>query len=162
MFRSVCVRSLCQLRLARPTASTHVFASTPRLHFSTTIQEEGTTHPDFAPKTKTPPEDALQATMESLKQDITENRLVLFMKGVPRAPRCGFSMKVVQILNTYGVKYVTYDVLADPYVHNGIKKISNWPTIPQLYIDGEFIGGCDIITEMHDSGELRSALEAAK
>ena len=83
---------------------------------------------------------------------------VLFMKGNPAAPQCGFSAQVVQVLNRLLPEYRTFDVLSDPEVREGVKDFSDWPTIPQLYIGGEFMGGCDIVKEMYDSGELHDAL----
>ncbi len=85
--------------------------------------------------------------------------VVLFMKGVPQAPQCGFSMQVVQILNQIGAPYMAVNVLADGDVREGIKAFSNWPTIPQLYVKGEFIGGCDIAREMYESGELTALFD---
>ncbi len=84
--------------------------------------------------------------------------VLLFMKGTPMFPQCGFSARVVQILKASGVPYKTVNVLEDPAVRDGIKSFSNWPTIPQLYVKGEFVGGCDIITEMYQSGELETLL----
>ncbi|HZL58262.1 MAG TPA: Grx4 family monothiol glutaredoxin [Stellaceae bacterium] len=95
---------------------------------------------------------------DRIKQDITDNSVVLFMKGTPVFPQCGFSAAVVQILTQLGVKFKGIDVLSDPSVRQGIKEYSNWPTIPQLYVKGEFVGGCDIIREMHDNGELKTLL----
>jgi monothiol glutaredoxin len=95
---------------------------------------------------------------ERIKQEITDNPVVLFMKGTPVFPQCGFSAQVVQILTHLGVKFKGVDVLTDPSLRDGIKKFSDWPTIPQLYIKGEFVGGCDIVREMHQSGELEALL----
>jgi monothiol glutaredoxin len=92
---------------------------------------------------------------ERIKHDITDNPVLLFMKGTPVFPQCGFSAAVVQILTTMGVKFKGVDVLADPEIREGIKAFSQWPTIPQLYVKGEFVGGCDIIREMYESGELQ-------
>ncbi|XP_044747841.1 glutaredoxin-related protein 5, mitochondrial [Coccinella septempunctata] len=94
-----------------------------------------------------------------IKDLVTKSKVVLFMKGVPEQPRCGFSNAVVQILRMHGVKYEAHDVLQDDSLRQGIKEFSNWPTIPQLYINGEFIGGCDILLNMHQSGELIETLE---
>jgi monothiol glutaredoxin len=94
-----------------------------------------------------------------IKQDITDNQVVLFMKGTPVFPQCGFSAAVVQILTTLGVKFKGIDVLTDPSVRQGIKDFSSWPTVPQLYVKGEFVGGCDIIREMHESNELETLLK---
>lgn len=85
---------------------------------------------------------------------IKNHRVMLFMKGNKTFPSCGFSARVVQILKHHGVEFETFNVLADPSIRDGIKEYSDWPTIPQLYVDGEFIGGCDIVTDMHNSGEL--------
>jgi monothiol glutaredoxin len=93
---------------------------------------------------------------ERIKQDITENPVLLYMKGTPVFPQCGFSAAVVQILTDLGVKFKSCDVLKDPELRQGIKEFSNWPTVPQLYVKGEFIGGCDIIREMHANNELES------
>jgi len=93
-----------------------------------------------------------------IKQDIADNSVVLFMKGTPVFPQCGFSARVVQILTQLGVKFKGVDVLADPAIRQGVKEFSNWPTIPQLYVKGEFVGGCDIVSEMYENGELKNVL----
>jgi monothiol glutaredoxin len=92
---------------------------------------------------------------DRIKQDVTSSPVVLFMKGTPVFPQCGFSAAVVQILSHLGVKFKGVDVLTDPEIRQGIKEFSSWPTIPQLYVKGEFIGGCDIVREMFESGELQ-------
>ncbi len=94
-----------------------------------------------------------------IKGELESNDVVLFMKGTPQAPQCGFSMQVVQILNHLGVPYKAINVLADGAIREGIKAFSNWPTIPQLYVKNEFIGGCDIAREMFQSGELVALLD---
>ena len=86
---------------------------------------------------------------------ITENRVVLFMKGTADFPQCGFSMRAVQVVNALGLPFTAVNVLEDPEVRQGIKDFSNWPTIPQLYIDGNFVGGSDIVMQMFNSGELQ-------
>jgi monothiol glutaredoxin len=96
---------------------------------------------------------------ERIRQEITDTPVVLYMKGSPVFPQCGFSAAVVQILGHLGVKFKGVDVLADPQIRQGIKEFSSWPTIPQLYVQGEFIGGCDIIREMYETGELQQVLE---
>ena len=96
---------------------------------------------------------------EKIKKTIEENKVVLYMKGNKSMPQCGFSSKVAGVLNYIGVEYEDINVLADEVVRQGIKDFSDWPTIPQLYVEGEFIGGCDIITEMALSGELDSLFE---
>ena len=99
-------------------------------------------------------------TQETIKQQVTSNPVVLYMKGTPEFPQCGFSANAVKILSLCGVNNpYTVDVLTNPEIRQGIKEYSNWPTIPQLYINGEFIGGSDIITEMNQSGELSKLLQ---
>lgn len=91
---------------------------------------------------------------------VTNNPVVLFMKGTPQFPQCGFSSRAVQILKACGVEnLVTVDVLADPDVRQGVKDYANWPTVPQLYIGGEFMGGSDIMTEMYEAGDLQKCLD---
>ena len=98
-------------------------------------------------------------TFERIDADIKATPVVLFMKGTPVFPQCGFSARVVQILSHLGVPFKGVNVLEDMEVREGIKEFSNWPTIPQLYVQGEFVGGCDIITEMFQSGELSGLLK---
>ena len=98
-------------------------------------------------------------THDRIRQQVTDNPVVLFMKGTPVFPQCGFSATVVQILSHVGVKFKGIDVLADSSVREGIKEYSSWPTIPQLYVKGEFIGGCDIVREMFETGELQQMFE---
>ena len=94
-----------------------------------------------------------------IQQDITEHPVMLYMMGTPESPQCGFSSKVTEILNGHGITFGSKDVLADENLREGIKEFSNWPTVPQLYINGKFVGGCDIITELAGSGELKKLLE---
>ena len=95
--------------------------------------------------------------LELIKKQVTDNPVVLYMKGTPQFPQCGFSANAVRILNAVGIKeFFSVDVLANPDIRQGIKDYANWPTIPQLYINGEFIGGSDIMTEMYQSGELQT------
>ncbi len=97
---------------------------------------------------------------ERIKQDISSNDVVLYMKGSPVFPQCGFSATVVQILTVLEIKFKGIDVLTDPSLRDGIKQFSEWPTIPQLYVKGEFVGGCDIVREMHEAGELADLLRS--
>ena len=94
-----------------------------------------------------------------IEREIAENPVMLYMKGTAMFPQCGFSARVVQILTHLGVKFGTANVLEDDGLREGIKQFSNWPTVPQLYVKGEFVGGCDIITEMFQAGELETLLE---
>lgn len=95
---------------------------------------------------------------EKIKAMVNEHNVVLFMKGTPDFPQCGFSGRVVHILNKNNVNFVGVNVLEDPELRQGIKDFANWPTIPQLYIKGEFIGGCDIVSELSEKGELQALL----
>ncbi len=96
---------------------------------------------------------------DRIQAEVSSNPVVLFMKGTPTFPQCGFSSRAVQILQACGVEaFHSIDVLADPEIRQGIKAFSNWPTIPQLYVNGEFVGGSDIMTEMYQSGELHKVL----
>jgi monothiol glutaredoxin len=96
---------------------------------------------------------------DKIKDIINKNDVVLFMKGTPEMPQCGFSMTVSNILKELKVKFNGVNVLADPEIRQGIKDFSNWPTVPQLYVKGEFIGGCDIAKEMYEKGELQKLLK---
>jgi len=104
----------------------------------------------------------MSSVQEFLSQTVTDNPVVLFMKGTAQFPQCGFSGRAIQVLKSCGLKQlITVNVLEDDGVRQGIKEFSNWPTIPQLYVKGEFIGGSDILTEMHESGELKKLLDDA-
>lgn len=96
-----------------------------------------------------------------IKQQVTENPVILYMKGTPQFPQCGFSMRTSQALQACGAEFAYVNVLEEPEIREGIKQFGNWPTIPQLYINGELVGGCDIVLEMYQSGELQKAIEAA-
>ena len=97
---------------------------------------------------------------DAIEAAITENPVILFMKGTPEAPACGFSARTVAILKALDTKFAAVDVLPDPRIRQELSGLSNWPTIPQLFIDGELVGGCDIVSEMFESGELAQALGA--
>jgi monothiol glutaredoxin len=100
-----------------------------------------------------------QTVAERIKRDLADNDVVLYMKGTPVFPQCGFSAAVVQVLSHLGVKFKGIDILVDPALRQGIKEFTNWPTIPQLYVKGEFVGGCDIVREMYEAGELQDLLK---
>ena len=95
---------------------------------------------------------------EAIQSAISENPVILFMKGTPDQPMCGFSARTVAILQSVGTPFAAVNILPDPRIRQELSALSNWPTIPQLFIDGEFVGGCDIVTEMYESGELQTAL----
>ncbi len=104
--------------------------------------------------------DAIVDIQEIIKQQVGSHAVVLYMKGTPQFPQCGFSANAVRILNALGVKdFFSVDVLRDPAMREGVKSYSNWPTIPQLYVNGQFIGGSDIMTEMYQGGELQELLK---
>ena len=99
------------------------------------------------------------ATFAQIRREIEDNSVVLFMKGTPVFPQCGFSAAVIHALSQIGVKFKGIDVLVDPSLRDGVKQFSQWPTVPQLYVKGEFVGGCDIVREMYESGELKTMLD---
>jgi len=103
----------------------------------------------------------MEDIIKKIESHVSNNKVILFMKGTKEMPQCGFSAKVVQILNSHGVDFETVDVLADPEIRQGIKEYSQWPTLPQLFVDGKFIGGCDICVEMEETGELGPILKDA-
>ena len=98
---------------------------------------------------------------EKIEQDVKGNKIMLYMKGTPEAPMCGFSARTVDILKQYKIPFKAFNIFDDESIRQGIKEYADWPTIPQLYINGEFIGGCDIVTEMHENGELKKLIGAA-
>jgi monothiol glutaredoxin len=102
----------------------------------------------------------MQDTQQRIKDQVTGHSVVLYMKGTPQFPQCGFSSLAVQVLNACGVQdFFSVNVLAEPEIRQGIKEYANWPTIPQLYVNGEFVGGSDIVREMYESGELQKLLQ---
>mmetsp|Transcript_26836 Transcript_26836/g.58532 ORF Transcript_26836/g.58532 Transcript_26836/m.58532 type:complete len:161 (+) Transcript_26836:71-553(+) len=147
------------LAAARTLQSAGVARTCPwllRRTFGTVDSSASETHDDFKPKYKQEP---ISDVASKIKQDVESNTVFVFMKGVPEAPKCGFSNMACRILDAYGVKYGAADVLADPALREGIKKYTNWPTIPQVFVKSEFIGGADILYNMHESGDLGKLLE---
>jgi len=104
---------------------------------------------------------ANDAVLTQIEEMVKKNKILIFMKGTPSLPMCGFSAATIQVFDALDVPYETVDVLEDPVVREGVKRYSKWPTIPQVYINGEFIGGCDIVREMYASGELEPLVRAA-
>jgi monothiol glutaredoxin len=102
------------------------------------------------------------SVVEQIEKVVKENDIVLFMKGTPEFPQCGFSQRVAGTLSSYNIPFAAVNVLLNEAVRQGIKDYANWPTIPQLYVKGEFVGGCDIISEMHENGELEELLAPLK
>jgi monothiol glutaredoxin len=111
-----------------------------------------------APAPAAAPAEQENAIREALTEAIEEHKVILFMKGTPDAPACGFSARTVAVLQSLEVPFAAVDILPDPRIRQELSAISNWPTIPQLFVDGELLGGCDIVIEMHESGELAEAL----
>ena len=105
-------------------------------------------------------EAATSPIREAIQQAISDNPVILFMKGTPDAPACGFSARTVAVLQTVGTQFAAVDILPDPRIRQELSAISNWPTIPQLFVEGELVGGCDIVSEMYESGELQQLLGA--
>jgi monothiol glutaredoxin len=103
-----------------------------------------------------------QQLRQEIEKDIKNNKVVIFMKGTPEAPMCGFSGRAVGILQSYGLPVKGHNVLASEELRQGIKEFTNWPTIPQIFINGEFIGGADILAEMHENGELAQLLKSSQ
>jgi monothiol glutaredoxin len=102
--------------------------------------------------------DETNSMREAIQEAISENPVILFMKGTPEQPACGFSARTVAMLESLGRPFAAVDILPDPRIRQELSALSNWPTIPQLFIDGDLVGGCDIVTEMYESGELQQAL----
>jgi monothiol glutaredoxin len=127
---------------------------------SSSSSDSGGSHDDFAPKKKAV--DGEDEALAMIKQHVESNHVMLYMKGNPAQPMCGFSATVVSILKKEGVDFSSVNVLEYPAIREGVKKYADWPTIPQLYVNGEFVGGCDIITSMHASGELKDLLAEEK
>lgn len=104
---------------------------------------------------------ANQDVLAQIAEQVKHNKIIVYMKGTPSFPMCGFSAATVQVLDSYNVPYESVNVLENPAIRDGIKSYSSWPTVPQVYINGEFVGGCDIVREMHASGELEPLIRAA-
>lgn len=99
---------------------------------------------------------------DKIRQQLSSDKIVLYMKGTPQFPQCGFSAKASQMLSACGAKFTTYDILSDPEMRQGLKEYSHWPTFPQLYVNGELVGGCDIMTELYQEGELQKLVTQAQ
>lgn len=139
-----------------------VSKSIPHCHCLLPQRPFSSSHDDFARKPKTAVPEAEEKVHAMIQSHIDKNPIMLYMKGNPQQPMCGFSATVVAILKEYDVDYASVNVLDYPSIRNGIKTFSSWPTIPQLYVLGEFIGGCDIVKEMHASGDLKTLLSEAR
>ncbi|KAA8525348.1 hypothetical protein F0562_007234 [Nyssa sinensis] len=154
---SILLKGVAGLPAARLTTLASGSFYQPGMRFSTTVPNDPDTHEDFRPTNK------LESSGFSLKdiveQDVKDNPIMLYMKGVPDLPRCGFSSLAVRVLKEYNVPLSARNILEDPELKNAVKSFSNWPTFPQIFIKGEFVGGSDIILNMHQTGELREKLK---
>ena len=166
-------RSLLRCAPSSQSARSFAVPTSARFFTSTTSKnstsDDGGSDPAFAPRRKAGFDAELaggEASVASMLQSLVDSsqakkRPLLFMKGTPSQPQCGFSYQVVRVLHAEGAEFDAVNVLEDPEVREGVKAFSEWPTIPQLYIDGEFIGGCDVVTNLHQEGELKTILEEA-
>mmetsp|Transcript_37627 Transcript_37627/g.73700 ORF Transcript_37627/g.73700 Transcript_37627/m.73700 type:complete len:171 (-) Transcript_37627:87-599(-) len=153
-------RSARIISVLRPCSAT--YRCLPRVKAPVTsgrwFADDTGTHDDFAPKRKVVSDQASE-TAAMIEEHITGNHVMLYMKGKPSQPMCGFSAKVCEVLKREAVDFGSVNVLDYPAIREGVKAYSQWPTIPQLYVNGEFLGGCDIIIQMHESGELAEVLK---
>ncbi|XP_011087986.1 monothiol glutaredoxin-S15, mitochondrial [Sesamum indicum] len=143
---------ICKRISALPSAG-----SSGILRFSTTVPNDPDTHEDFRPTSKI--ENSSVSLKEIVEQDVKENPVMIYMKGVPDLPRCGFSALAVRVLKEYNVSLSARNILEDPELKTAVKSFSHWPTFPQIFINGEFVGGSDIILNMHQTGELKEKLK---
>ncbi|EPS64437.1 glutaredoxin [Genlisea aurea] len=144
------VGSLIISSIASKTVSNRIF------RFSTASSDDPDTHEDFKPTNKT--ESSGISLKDMVEQDVKENPVMIYMKGVPDLPRCGFSALAVRVLKEYNISLSARNILEEPELKNAVKSFSHWPTFPQIFINGEFVGGSDIILSMHQSGELKDIL----
>merc|ERR1711907_493487 len=146
-------------KLCRKASALRTPSVTPAFSRNFAIKVDSGSHSDFAPQSN---QETPADIMERIQQDIDADNVVVYMKGIPSAPQCGFSNAVVQVLAAEGVQdYAAYNVLEDPELRQGVKDFSDWPTVPQVYVKGEFIGGCDIMISMHKDGELKELFTEA-
>lgn len=126
-----------------------------------TLRYFSESHDDFKPKKKVM-EEGMEEVLSLIEKQVKENPVMLYMKGNPQQPQCGFSLQAVRLLNAVGVDYSSVNVLQYPALREGVKLYSDWPTIPQLYVMGEFVGGCDIMSQMYQDGELQKLFKEKK
>ncbi|KAL0429230.1 UNVERIFIED_CONTAM: Monothiol glutaredoxin-S15, mitochondrial [Sesamum radiatum] len=150
---------ICKRISALPSAGSSASGSFYQgiLRFSTTVPSDPDTHEDFRPTSKI--ENSGVSLKEIVEQDVKENPVMIYMKGVPDLPRCGFSALAVRVLKEYSVPLSARNILEDPELKTAVKSFSHWPTFPQIFINGEFVGGSDIILNMHQTGELKEKLK---
>eukprot|EP00252_Welwitschia_mirabilis_P018220 TRINITY_DN404_c0_g1_i2.p1 TRINITY_DN404_c0_g1~~TRINITY_DN404_c0_g1_i2.p1 ORF type:complete len:169 (+),score=39.42 TRINITY_DN404_c0_g1_i2:153-659(+) len=150
------------MEVQRRHASSLVAGGTVRHPFGklknfSTIGEDSDSHSDFKPINKAPNE--VPSAREVVEKDVKENSVMIYMKGVPDAPRCGFSALAVSVLKQHGIPFSARNILEDSDLKQSVKSFSNWPTFPQIFINGDFVGGSDILLELHKSGELKKMLD---
>lgn len=154
---SMLLRNMANFSAARLSTQVSGLSYQNAMKYSTTLSNDPDTHEDFRPASK------IESSNVSLKdivvQDLKENPVMIYMKGIPEAPRCGFSSVAVRVLKEYGVPFSSRNILEDMELKNAVKAYSHWPTFPQIFIKGEFIGGSDIILNMHQTGELEQKLK---
>lgn len=161
------ISKIVRIVAQNPSLRSSITREVPRLRCFTTLRARVMYNPATTlVQTKTDPLVVRRLSSEiDIKDEIDHivksNKVVLFMKGVPEAPKCGFSNAVCQILRMHGVAYESHDILEDESLRQGIKEYSNWPTIPQVFINGQFVGGCDVLLQLHQSGDLIEELEKA-
>ena len=149
-------RSLVAIRLSNQLLKS--YSIYPRVFFSSQSADES--DDDFKPKSKVKDENP-EEVLKFIDKIVHDNKVMLFMKGTPTAPLCGFSLRVVNILKHLGCDFASANILTSPSVRENLKKYSDWPTFPQLFINGDFVGGCDIVTDLYKSGELKKMLDDA-
>ncbi|PKA55202.1 Monothiol glutaredoxin-S4, mitochondrial [Apostasia shenzhenica] len=154
MFSNLVLRGIAQSRVSR---SSMVGQG---LTYSTRISGDSDTHEDFQPTNKL--KDSGISIQDVVQQDVKENPVMIYMKGIPDAPRCGFSALAVKVLQQYGIPISARNILENPALKEGVKAFSNWPTFPQVFIKGEFVGGSDIVLNMHQNGQLKELLSDIK
>ncbi|KAL7158064.1 hypothetical protein ABFS83_02G118200 [Erythranthe nasuta] len=152
---SIIYKGIAGFPAASSTASGSLYQGIRR--FSTTVPSDPDTHEDFQPTSKIESSDL--SLKDIVEQDVKENPVMIYMKGVPALPRCGFSSLAVRVLNEYNVSVGARNILEDPELKDAVKAFSHWPTFPQIFINGEFVGGSDIILNMHQTGELKEKLK---
>jgi monothiol glutaredoxin len=135
--------------------------ATRKANVSVCFRHFSDSHDDFKPKRKEVA-DGMDDVLKMIDKQVKENPVMLYMKGTPQQPQCGFSLQAVRILNALGVDFGSVNVLQYPAVREGVKLYSEWPTVPQLYVAGEFVGGCDIMTSMYNDGELEKLFKEKK
>lgn len=150
-------RSIAAFPAAQSTAIASGCFYRSATRYSTTVPHDPDTHEDFRPTSKL--EGSGLSLKEIVEQDVNKNSVMIYMKGVPDLPLCGFSSLAVRVMKEYSVPISARNILEDPELKNAVKAFSNWPTFPQIFINGEFIGGSDIILNMHQTGELREKLK---